>query len=93
MRQALGEDIYVKQINCQSQIGSGSLPVERLDSIALSIAPQKGKPGGKLKKYAEAFRALPTPVIGRIQDDAFLLDLRCLEDVGGFLAQLDDLKL
>ncbi|MBT3990002.1 MAG: L-seryl-tRNA(Sec) selenium transferase [Rhodospirillaceae bacterium] len=93
LRQALGEDIYVKQINCQSQIGSGSLPVERLDSIALSIAPQKGKPGGKLKKYAEAFRALPTPVIGRIQDDAFLLDLRCLEDVGGFLAQLDDLKL
>lgn len=90
---ALGDDIFVKQIDCQSQIGSGSLPVERLDSVALAISPQKGKPGGKLKKYAEAFRRLPTPVIGRIQDDAFLLDLRCLEDIDGFLAQLGELKL
>jgi L-seryl-tRNA(Ser) seleniumtransferase len=90
---ALGEDISVTQIDCQSQIGSGSLPVERLPSIALAISPQKGKPGGKLKKYAEAFRRLPIPVIGRIQDDAFILDMRCLEDVDGFLAQLGDLKL
>ena len=76
-----------------SQIGSGSLPVDRLPSIALSISPIKSKPGSKLKKYAESFRALPIPVIGRIQDGALVFDLRCLDDVEEFIMQLDELKL
>ena len=90
---AVGDAFAASIIDCQSQVGSGSLPVERLPSKALAIGTTKGKPGGKLQKLADAFRALPTPVIGRIQDDAFLLDLRCLEDVDGFAAQLGDLKL
>ena len=42
-----------------------------------------------------AFRALPTPVIGYLRDDAFHLDLRCLEakDEARFVAQLGELKL
>jgi L-seryl-tRNA(Ser) seleniumtransferase len=32
-------------------------------------------------------------VIGRIQNDAFLLDLRCLEDEAAFLEQLSLLDL
>jgi len=32
-------------------------------------------------------------VIGRIQDDAFILDLRCLEDEESFIAQLPGLDL
>jgi L-seryl-tRNA(Ser) seleniumtransferase len=40
-----------------------------------------------------AFRRLPIPVIGRIQDDAFVLDLRCLGDEAGFTAQLAGLRL
>ena len=35
--------------------------------------------------------ALPVPVLGRIQDGALVLDLRCLEDEAGFLAQLERL--
>ena len=31
------------------------------------------------------------PVIGRIADQALLLDLRCLEDEAGFLANLASL--
>jgi L-seryl-tRNA(Ser) seleniumtransferase len=34
---------------------------------------------------------MPTPVIGRIAQGAVLLDLRCLEDEAGFVAQLDRL--
>jgi L-seryl-tRNA(Ser) seleniumtransferase len=93
LAKVVGKEIAIKQVECLSQIGSGSLPVDRLPSIALSISPLKGKPGGKLKKYAESFRALPIPVIGRIQDDALVLDLRCLNDVDGFVAQLGELKI
>ena len=41
-----------------------------------------------------AFRALPTPVIGYVRDDAFHLDLRCLEarDEARFSAQLAQLQ-
>jgi len=37
---------------------------------------------------ARRLRALPTPVIGRIEGGHVLLDLRCLEDETGFLDQL-----
>jgi L-seryl-tRNA(Ser) seleniumtransferase len=39
-----------------------------------------------------AFRALPVPVIGHIRDGAFILDLRCLDDEAGFIAQLAQLR-
>ncbi|MFO1287880.1 MAG: L-seryl-tRNA(Sec) selenium transferase [Rubrivivax sp.] len=74
------------------QIGSGSLPVERLPSAGLAIAPVNAKRGGghALDELAAALRALPLPVLGRIAEDRLLLDLRCLEDadVPPFVAQL-----
>jgi L-seryl-tRNA(Ser) seleniumtransferase len=69
---------------CQSEVGSGAAPTARVASFALAIRPGTAK-------LAAAFRALPTPVIGRLQDGAFLLDLRTLEDESGFLAQLEKL--
>jgi hypothetical protein len=33
------------------------------------------------------------PVIGRVKDGAFILDLRCLDDEAGFIAQLARLKV
>jgi len=33
------------------------------------------------------------PVIGRVTEGAFLMDLRCLDDEAGFTAQLERLKL
>jgi len=50
--------------------------------------------GSALKRIAASFRALPVPVIGRIQEDAFWLDLRCLEpdSEAAFMAQLPDLQ-
>jgi L-seryl-tRNA(Ser) seleniumtransferase len=74
-----------------SQIGSGSLPVERLPSAGLRITLQQARrkgSGAALNELAAALRALPEPVIGRIGDDALQLDLRCLEDPAVLLAQL-----
>ena len=79
---------------CHSQIGSGSLPVEKLPSVALAIQPVgHKKSGGALHRLAAAFRKLPMPVIGRIHDGALLFDLRCLEDEAKFLGQLNQLDL
>ncbi|KMN35963.1 selenocysteine synthase [Chromobacterium sp. LK1] len=87
---ALGADYQVEDAACLSQIGSGSLPVDRLPSWALAVAPADGK-GGTLERLAEALRALPRPVIGRLTDGRLWLDLRCLEDEAGFIANLESL--
>ena len=77
----LGPAANVEIVAAQSQIGSGSLPVDLLPSHALRIAPAAAKRGSgrALDALAATFRSLATPVIGRIGNGALLLDLRCLE--------------
>jgi len=84
LRTAVGDKASVDVIDCESQIGSGALPTQRIASAGLALRP------GTVR-MAAAFRALPVPVLGRLQDGAFMLDLRCLEDEAAFAAQLDRL--
>jgi L-seryl-tRNA(Ser) seleniumtransferase len=89
LAQWTGERGRVDVVPVQSQIGSGSLPVDLLPSFALRIAPAGRRGGGRsLDALAAALRGLPLPVIGRIADGALLLDLRCLDDEAGLLAAL-----
>ena len=85
----------VEVVDCMSQIGSGALPVEALPSAALALSPdlpgKKGR-GRVLKRLATELRNLSVPVIGRIEDDRLLLDVRCLEDEEGFVSQLSQLS-
>jgi len=85
----VGDKAQVGVTDCASQVGSGSLPVDRLPSTALRISSSDVKPVA----IAKALRALPIPVIGRIHDDAVWLDLRCLEDEAAFVSQLEERKL
>ncbi|ASV17949.1 L-seryl-tRNA(Sec) selenium transferase [Klebsiella quasivariicola] len=80
-------DFAVSVAACQSQIGSGSLPVDRLPSAALTFTPHDGR-GSRLEALAACWRALPCPVIGRIYDGRLWLDLRCLEDETRFMEML-----
>ena len=91
---ALGCAYSVQMIDCASQIGSGALPLDTLASAGLAIAPTgKRGTGSRLNTLAVAFRGLPVPVIGRISDGFFILDLRCLDDEAGFVAQLAQLAI
>jgi L-seryl-tRNA(Ser) seleniumtransferase len=78
LRAALGARFDVTIEECASQIGSGSMPVERLASAALVVRPQ-GKASGRVIEAVERrLRGLPVPVIGRIAGNALWLDARCL---------------
>ena len=64
----------------KSQIGSGSLPVERLPSVALAITAVNRAHEKHVIRMERLLRGSPTPVIGRLSDKALLLDLRCLTE-------------
>ena len=84
----------VEVIACASQIGSGALPAETLPSAGLAIRSISPRASGRvLNALAAALRALPVPVIGRIEKQALVLDLRCLEDERAFLASLAKIKI
>lgn len=90
----LGAAYRVERVACNSQIGSGALPVEAVPSAGIALHPTAPRGHGRaLATLAAALRALPVPVIGRIADNALILDLRCLEDEAGFAANLKALDM
>ncbi len=88
---AVAPRFSVAVVALQSQIGSGSLPVERLPSAGLALTPADGR-GRSLDALATTLRELPRPVIGRIHEGRLLLDLRCLEESALLTSQLMTLK-
>jgi L-seryl-tRNA(Ser) seleniumtransferase len=90
----LGDAFTVDVIACASQVGSGALPLETVQSAGLAIHPiAKRMVGRTLSGLAAALCRLPVPVIGRIEDQSLILDLRCLEDEAGFTANLATLDV
>ena len=72
LRQIFGDAIQVTVEESTAQIGSGSLPVDTLPSLVVSLyAPQISA-----EVLAAHFRAQPMPVIGRVQDGQLRLDVR-----------------
>jgi L-seryl-tRNA(Ser) seleniumtransferase len=85
----LGEGWSVAVISLESQIGSGAQPTTRLPSAGLALRPS-GPTGRALEHLARSLRALPTPVLGRITQDALVLDLRTLSNAETLLAALGE---
>lgn len=81
-------DFELRVEPCLSQIGSGSLPVERLPGAALTFTPAQYASGGALQALSASLRSREKPVIGRISDGRLWLDLRCLEDEAGLREML-----
>ena len=79
---ALGKGFTAGIQPVRGQIGSGALPIDLLPSFALCAR------GPGLDGLAAAFRKLPIPVIGHIERDTLLFDLRTLDDEAAFAGQL-----
>ena len=91
---AVGPGYGVDVASCASQIGSGALPLSTLPSAAVRLRAQDAKSSGRaLTLLSVALRSLPMPVIGRIEDDAFWLDCRCLLDEAPFARNLAAFRL
>ena len=96
--QALAGRAAVSVEPCESQIGSGSLPADRLPSFALAMRPlvARRQAPARVEALARMLRALPVPLIGRVHDGVLYFDLRCLDDEERLLQQLallaDDAK-
>jgi len=76
LSERLGVQFKLEIVDSTSEIGSGALPVEQLSSRAIRITHRAIPPD----QIAAMFRAAHPPVIGRIRDGAFMLDLRTVED-------------
>jgi L-seryl-tRNA(Ser) seleniumtransferase len=73
---ALGEGFSIALGESTAQIGSGALPTEELPTMVIGIEhPKLGADA-----IAQKFRAAQPPIIGRIKNDRFLLDLRTIFD-------------
>jgi L-seryl-tRNA(Ser) seleniumtransferase len=69
-------EISLEIIPTTSQVGGGALPLSFLDSYALSFTPGLIS----VTELEQKFRSFSTPIIGRIEKDKFLLDVRTLHD-------------
>jgi len=90
LQSAVGPGFKVELFDCKSQIGSGALPLDTIDSCGLAIRSSSG--GAALDRLASAMRALSRPIIGRLEDSALILDFRCLTDDAAFLSVLSTLN-
>ena len=88
---SLGKSCTVEVCACESQIGSGALPLDTIASAGLMIRTKNGS--GALDRLAAALRGLRRPVIGRIADGGLTLDLRCLSDENEFVSVLSELNV
>jgi L-seryl-tRNA(Ser) seleniumtransferase len=78
LRAALGGEYDVALQPSTSQVGSGALPTEELPSWAVVVR----RAGASAERLAAAFRDATPPIVGRIRDDVFLLDVRTVLDPG-----------
>jgi len=77
LRPALGNHCQAELAPTLSRVGGGAMPEYNLPSFAIALTPGEGI---SLQQLERDFRALVVPVIGRIEHDRFLLDLRTVSD-------------
>ena len=68
--------LQLELVDTYSQMGSGALPLEKIPSVALKIVPS----GISVSKFSKLMRTDEPIIIGYIENEAFLLNLRTIRD-------------
>jgi L-seryl-tRNA(Ser) seleniumtransferase len=76
LRRVLGEGFRLTLENSTAQIGSGALPTEELPTKIIAVENEEMG----AERIAARFRGARPPILGRIRDGRFLLDLRTIFD-------------
>jgi L-seryl-tRNA(Ser) seleniumtransferase len=74
LKVALGDNFHVSLQDSTSQVGSGALPIEELPTKVIVVESQVMS----AERLAARFREARPPIVGRIRDGRFLLDLRTI---------------
>ena len=82
------DDFSVEVVDSKTQIGSGALPDRLIDSLAIRISHVVPR---EMRELATKLRDLNPPVIGRVQDNTLMLDLRGAEPMEELTRTLEDL--
>ena len=79
LRELLKQSCHSADIDlrpCQSQVGGGSLPLERLESCGVSIWPWAMSTQALERRMLD----MPVPIVPRVADDHILLDMRTADN-------------
>jgi L-seryl-tRNA(Ser) seleniumtransferase len=76
LKSTLGDGYEVSLEDSTSQVGSGALPLDELPTKIIAIE----NPAMSAERLAARFRTARPPIVGRIRDGRFLLDLRTVFD-------------
>jgi len=76
LKKKLRDDFSVALEDSTCQIGSGALPAEEIPSRVIVVR----HPSLSAERIARRFRGARPPILGRIEDKRFLLDLRAVFD-------------
>ena len=68
------KEYNINSVKSYVEAGSGSLPTEKMESIALSFKPNKIS----INKLYKKFIGFSTPIIGYINNDTFFIDLKAI---------------
>ncbi|MFZ5965765.1 MAG: L-seryl-tRNA(Sec) selenium transferase [Bacillota bacterium] len=66
----------IEKVQGYSQVGGGSMPLENLPTMLISLYPQKIS----VNMLERRLRQLDTPIIVRINEDRILLDVRTIQE-------------
>jgi len=88
LSERLAAEFTCEVIESTSQIGSGALPTEELPTLAIRVT----HPEISADSIADIFRRARPPIIGRITDDGFQLDLRTIDDPAIFAAAFPPIR-
>jgi len=76
LRNRIGESCSLEMVRTSSQVGGGAMPEQNIASWAVAVRPEYIK----MSHFEKLLRHAPVPVVGKVERDRLLLDMRTISD-------------